>query len=156
LRYDKKESGHSFSVGDLVWLYIPAVKLGRTKKFSCLWWCPYTVIDKTGVVNYRIQLLGSTKTLVVHRNRLKTCFGRPQWKSATGTKKNELHGEQTIPQATKIAAVETSKRSYAEVAAVTPTNSPPAGYIHPLMTLEPGPVDHNGPVNSQTVTDHNF
>jgi len=71
LRYDKKESGNNFSVGDLVWLYVPAVKPGRTKKFSCLWQGPYTVIDKTGVVNYRIQLLGSTKNLVVHRKRLR-------------------------------------------------------------------------------------
>jgi len=128
LRYDKKESGHSFSVGDLVWFYVPAVTPGRTKKFSCLWWGPYTVIDKTGVVNYRIQLLGSTKTLLVHRNRLKTCFSRSQWKSVIGTKKNELHDKQTIPPATKTAAVETSKSSYAEVAAATPTDSPPAGY----------------------------
>ena len=36
-RYDKKDSGYNFAVGDLVWLYVPAVKPGQTKKFSCLW-----------------------------------------------------------------------------------------------------------------------
>lgn len=41
-------------------VYVPAVKSGRTKKFSCLWQAPYTTIDKTSAVNYRIQLLGYT------------------------------------------------------------------------------------------------
>ena len=33
-----------------------------------------------GAVTYRIQLIGSPKTLVVHRNRLKLCYGEPQGK----------------------------------------------------------------------------
>ena len=122
--------GHKyiFVVGDLVWLYVPAIKSGRTKKFSCLWRGPYTVIDKTSVVNYKVQLLGSTKTVVVHRNRLKTCFGRPQWKSTTGTNKKALTNEQTsapIPSSTEVG---TSKRSYAEVTAGAPSASLPGGY----------------------------
>ena len=126
-RHDRKSSGCNFAVGDLVWLYVPAIKTGRTKKFSCLWRGPYTIIDKTSAVNYRIQLLGSTKTVVVHQNRLKTCFGRPQWKSATRTNRNEPWSEQTLPCTKKTTAVET-ERSYAEVTAATPINAPPAGY----------------------------
>ena len=126
-RHDRKSSGCNFAVGDLVWLYVPAIKPGRTKKFSCLWRGPYTIIDKTSAVNYRIQLFGSTKTVVVHQNRLKTCFGRPQWKSATRTNRNEPWSEQTLPCTKKTTAVET-ERSYAEVTAATPTNAPPAGY----------------------------
>ena len=127
-RYDKKVSGRNFVVGDLVWLYVPAIKSGRTKKFSCLWRGPYTVIDKTSVVNYKVQLLGSMKTVVVHRNRLKTCFGRPQWKSTTGTNKKALTNEQTsapIPSSTEVG---TSRRSYAEVTAGAPSASLPGGY----------------------------
>lgn len=30
-------------------------------------------MDKTGPVNYKLQLLGGTQTLVVHRNRIKSC-----------------------------------------------------------------------------------
>lgn len=77
-RYDGRISGRSFVVGDRVWLYVPAVKRGTTKKFSCLWRGPYTVIDKVNMYNYKIQLIGSTHTLVVHRNRMKQCFGEPE------------------------------------------------------------------------------
>ena len=126
-RHDRKESACNFAVGDLTWLYVPAVKPGQTKKFSCLWRGPYTVIDKTSAVNYRIQLLGSTKTLVVHQNRLKRCYGQPQWKSAAkASKNNELCGKQnslpmgkSVAVSTKTAAVEASKRVDLD---------PPAGY----------------------------
>ena len=77
-RYDKKGNDCSFNVGDRVWLYTPAVKVGRTKKLASLWRGPYTVLDKTSTVNYRIQLIGSSRPpMVVHRNRLKLCYGEP-------------------------------------------------------------------------------
>ena len=75
--YDQNSRVMEFKVGDRVWLYVPAVRPGRTKKLSTLWRGPYTVIDRTGPVNYCIQLIGSTTTLIVHRNRLKQCFGNP-------------------------------------------------------------------------------
>ena len=46
-RHDDKESGSRFSIRHLLWLYVPAIKQGRPKKFSSLWQGPYTVIDKT-------------------------------------------------------------------------------------------------------------
>ena len=37
------------------------------------------MIDRlNAAVDYRIQLVGSTKTLIVHRNRLKRCYGLPK------------------------------------------------------------------------------
>ena len=75
--YDSRAIANRFNVGDCVWLYTPAVKPGRTKKLSSLWRGPYTVIDRCGPVDYRIQLIGSTQRLVVHRNRLKLCYGEP-------------------------------------------------------------------------------
>ena len=78
-RYDQHTANTHFSIGDQVWLYVPAVKTGTTKKLACLWRGPYTIIDKLSMQNYRIQLLGvPTKTLVVHHNRLKHCFGTPK------------------------------------------------------------------------------
>ena len=78
-RYDQHISYTHFSIGDQVWLYVPAVKTGTTKKLASLWRGPYTVTDKLSAVNYRIQLLGVPgKTLVVHHNRLKHCFGTPK------------------------------------------------------------------------------
>ena len=78
-RYDRHTANTYFSIGDQVWLYVPAIKTGTTKKLACLWRGPYTIIDKLSALNYRIQLLGvPTKTLVVHHNRLKHCFGTPK------------------------------------------------------------------------------
>ena len=68
-----------------MWLYVPAVRQGRTKKLASFWRGPYTVIDRlNAALNYRIQLVGSTKTLVVHRNRLKRCYGIPREKEKEG------------------------------------------------------------------------
>ena len=78
-RYDQHTANMHFSIGDQVWLYVPAVKAGTTKKLASLWRGPYTVVDKLSALNYHIQLLGvPNKTLVVHHNRLKHCFGTPQ------------------------------------------------------------------------------
>ena len=40
----------------------------------------YTILDRTSSVNYRIQLIDSSTSLNVHRNRLKPCFGEPKQK----------------------------------------------------------------------------
>lgn len=129
-RYDKRQSGCNFTVGDLVWLYVPAIKTGRTKKFSCLWKGPYTVVDKTSAVNYRIQLLGSSKMTIVHRNRLKTCFGRPQLKSVTKANKEVMRDDHCTDRSDTVLrkAPDKTTRSYADVTATTPVKSLPAGY----------------------------
>ena len=44
-----------------------------------MWRGAYTVVDKLSPVTYQIQLLGiPSKTLIVHHNRLKHCFGTPK------------------------------------------------------------------------------
>lgn len=70
--------GENLEVGDRVYLYIPAIQKGTTRKLASLWRGPYTVIDRLGPVNYRIQLIGNrSKVSVVHRNRLKLCYEDP-------------------------------------------------------------------------------
>ena len=76
--YDGQCAGIDFKIGDRVWLFNPAIKTARTKKLSSLWRGPYTVIDRLSSVNYKIQLIGTTKTQIVHRNRLKICYGDPE------------------------------------------------------------------------------
>ena len=67
-----------------MWLHVPAVKTGRSKKFSSQWRGPYTVLDKISATNYRIKLVGSpAKDMVVHQNRLKLCYGTPQHSTLT-------------------------------------------------------------------------
>ena len=75
---DKHCSETNFRIGDRVWLFNPAVKVGQTKKFSSQWRGPYTVIDRVSPVNYRIQLIGTTSTQIVHYNRLKLCHSDPE------------------------------------------------------------------------------
>ena len=78
-RYDANSVVVPYHVGDQVWLYVPSVKSGNTKKLASLWRGPYTVIDRINSVNYKIQLISQpSKTLVVHHNQLKHCFGTPQ------------------------------------------------------------------------------
>ena len=74
---DKGIAGEHLQVGDRVWLFVPAVKQGQCKKFTSRWKGPYTVINKTSPVNYRIQLIGGNQQLTVHRNRLKLCYTIP-------------------------------------------------------------------------------
>lgn len=87
LRHKRTHDSHGlaecFQVGDRVWLYTPTVSTGCTKKFAFFWKGPYTIIDKPGEVNYKIQLIGGTQTLVVHRNRLKPCYSPPQLQART-------------------------------------------------------------------------
>ena len=52
LRYDTKSVNVPYQVGDQVWLYVPSVKSGNTKKLASLWCGPYTVIDRINSVNY--------------------------------------------------------------------------------------------------------
>ena len=66
-----------FHIGDRVWLYTPVVPKGHTKKFTSFWKGPYTILDKPGPVNYKIQLIGGTQQFVVHHNRLKLCHTPP-------------------------------------------------------------------------------
>eukprot|EP00731_Ephydatia_muelleri_P012792 Em0007g102a len=43
---DKGACVLKFHVGDRVWLFVPTVKRGQTKKFVSLWRGPYTILDK--------------------------------------------------------------------------------------------------------------
>ena len=76
--HDHHGIAEELQVGDRVWLYNPRVPQGRPKKLISKWKGPYTVIDKPGAVNYKVQLIGGRQTFVVHRNRLKLCYTPPQ------------------------------------------------------------------------------
>ncbi|CAH1253110.1 RTL1 [Branchiostoma lanceolatum] len=69
--YDRKCHGGGFSVGDQVWLSIPAVPRGLSKKFFPKWKGPYRVVTRMSDVTYRVQRVGGRQRVVVHFNRLK-------------------------------------------------------------------------------------
>ena len=96
LSADRSSTGEStFQVGDIVWLYIPAVKTGLSRKLSSLWRGPYTILDKVTAVNYKIQLIGGTKCQTVHSNRLKLYNGHPE--PISRTEKNVGHSRPDQP-----------------------------------------------------------
>ena len=72
--YDRKLHGKPFAVGDLVWLFSPAVPRGHSKKLHHPWTGLYRVIAKLSENDYRIKKLTGRKTVqVVHFDRLKPC-----------------------------------------------------------------------------------
>ena len=77
--HDSKGTAAELQVGNVVWLYTPVVCKGNTNKFS-FWKGPYTIVDKVGPVNYKLQLVGGTRSLVVvHQNRIKLCYNVEQY-----------------------------------------------------------------------------
>ena len=137
--YDKRCHGVDFKVGDRVWLYVPAVKPGKTKKLSSLWRGPYTVLDRTSPVNYKIQLIGGTACLIVHRNRLKPCYGEPSHIRVTNAKPQTQ--EATLPDQPHNPA---RPRSYRDALMSTP--SPPGGFT----SSDPDSSELPSPISSDT------
>ena len=72
--YDGRVEAEEFTEGDLVYLYHPAVKAGRTKKLSQPWKGPFKILRKLSPENVELaELEGSRKLERVHINRLKRC-----------------------------------------------------------------------------------
>jgi len=68
--YDRRAKLRSFEAGDRVYLYNPAVKPGRSKKFHFPWSGPFKITAKISDLNYEILDHGNKKR-IVHVNRLK-------------------------------------------------------------------------------------
>ena len=71
--YDKRAVQHEFTIGDIVYLYNPAVKPGRARKFHKYYRGPYRIADFIPPLNYRLRYVHSGKLYpkLVHHNRLK-------------------------------------------------------------------------------------
>lgn len=74
VRYDVKQHGIEFEVGQKVWLYMPQVKVGTSKKLHKFWDGPFIVVKKLSTYNYTISREGGRYKQVVHFNRLKPYF----------------------------------------------------------------------------------
>ena len=69
-RYDIRSKAFTFSRGELVWLYNPQSKKGKSPKLSRPWEGPYVVVERLNDVVCRIQRGPRAKPKVVHRDRL--------------------------------------------------------------------------------------
>lgn len=68
--YDVRSKGRDFQAGDLVWVYTPKRKKGRSPKLDCHWDGPCRVIERVGEVVYRVQVPPRGRKVVLHRDRL--------------------------------------------------------------------------------------
>ena len=71
---DSNRSSESFQVGNRIWIYIPVVNQGCTRKFSSFWNVHTLLLIS---LTYTVQLIGDTQILVVQRNRMKPCLTPP-------------------------------------------------------------------------------
>ena len=67
--YDRRAKLREFKVGDLVYLYSPAMKPGRSRKFNKPWAGPYKITKVVTHLNYEI-VEHNDKKQTVHINRL--------------------------------------------------------------------------------------
>lgn len=74
-RYDLRSNSSGFHEGDLVWLYNPQRRKGRSPKLQKDWEGPYKVVKRINDVVYRIQKSVRSKMKVVHLDRLTKYHG---------------------------------------------------------------------------------
>ena len=103
--YDRKAKPRNFEVGELVYLYNPAMKPGRSWKFYRQWAGPFKVTKRISELNYEI-IDQKDKKRVVHVNSLKTADNPKLWKP-----KAKQKPEKKLP---KNLAVETNEAEESE------------------------------------------
>ena len=74
-QYDRNVRLIEYQPGDVVLLYRPVTKRGKSPKLSRHWTGPFLIQDRINQVNYRIQASPRSKAHVVHADRLKLCHG---------------------------------------------------------------------------------
>ena len=52
--YDRRAKERVFSVGDIVYLFSPAMKPGQSRKFNQWWVWPFKVLARSSSLNYRV------------------------------------------------------------------------------------------------------
>ena len=77
-RFDDRAQDVPYQVGDSVWIYIPALQQGLSRKLSKFWAGPFLLVEQTGPVNFKVRNLENNKlvTSTVHVNRMKFAYNR--------------------------------------------------------------------------------
>lgn len=72
-RYDLRHTYVEYEPGDLVKVFNPANKVGKTSKFLIRWHGPYTIMKKYTAVDYLVRLgdKRNSKTDVIHVSRIR-------------------------------------------------------------------------------------
>ena len=75
--YDVKSRGRDFAPDELVWVYNPLRKKGRSPKLDSKWTGPCKVLEKLGEVVYRVRMPPRGRRVTLHRDRLAPYRGGP-------------------------------------------------------------------------------
>ena len=119
----------------------PCSKTWKKQKVFIIVAGPYTVLDKTSPVNYRIQLIGGTVSITVLRNRLKQCHGDPN-RVILMTSKSRFPTSSNLPSHNRPFY---SHKSYRDALVDTPLRS--AGYT----SSESPTISNSVPASSRPV-----
>ena len=76
--YDRRARDRNFSVGDHVYLYTPAIKVGLSAKFRKPWTGPWRITARKSRLNHTL-INARGKKVTVHVNRMKFCHEPPVW-----------------------------------------------------------------------------
>ncbi|CAG2215770.1 unnamed protein product [Mytilus edulis] len=74
-QYDIKSYQHSYQKGNVVWLYTPTRVKNISPKLQRKWDGPYFIVTVLSDVTYKIQKNPSSRSQVVHHDRLKPYYG---------------------------------------------------------------------------------
>jgi len=76
--YDRKARDRNFAVGEYVYLYSPAIKVGLSAKFRQPWTGPWRITARISHLNYTL-VNERGREVTVHVNRIKPCYKVPDW-----------------------------------------------------------------------------
>ena len=124
--YDSRANHGRFTRGDLVLLYDPARKQGRSNKMRAVWHGPYSVIDKLSNVVYRIGRNANKRSWkVVHFDRLKRYHPREpvdnNWVNRLGN--------------TTSSAVEVDPDAFSDLSSEDEVSQDPVPLVSPLPVI---------------------
>ena len=102
--YDRNAREREFAVGDMVYLYNPAIKVGVSSKFRRPWIGPWRITEKKSRLNYVITDQRG-KQLVVHVNRLKRAYDPVEWQVRKREKTGNVRPKRRLPNVEEYSEV---------------------------------------------------
>ncbi|CAG2212114.1 unnamed protein product [Mytilus edulis] len=69
--HDLKLSYESFRSGDQVYVYFPVRKTGKSPKLTCFWRGPFTILEKSGDLTYKVDCGIRGTPQIIHVDRIK-------------------------------------------------------------------------------------
>ena len=97
-QYDRSHRHVQYNMRDLVLVYKPIRKVGKSEKLLHRWFGPFRVVRQTTPVNYEVQLVGddSGKTDIVHVVAMKHFYPPPDWSGLPSAERKKQRGRRGV------------------------------------------------------------